>query len=207
MACKDSLNDFSELKRQIKIAESHLKKFSVKKVLFGKNDENPAKYQKKRIEKEDSKNLPIALATQVTYEKKVIQMIIKLKEQFPKVYKKLMNIFSKQFLNDDLIITDNQSATDFNNLNDVEYSCKDVVDEFIMKANKYTINSNSKLTNEVIINMMRIMETDYEMNLMEPPNAFHHSNTHQFAIEYAPYSSERCIFINPISSCIVEEIN
>lgn len=140
-----------------------MKKLTNQNNLFSRTSEKSFKNQKKRIEKDNLKDLPLVLKSEATYQKKVIETIIKLKELFPKLYKKLIDIYSSHCSTDDLLFTEENRYNQFNRYDPTESSYQEVIDEFIMKTNKYTINANSKLADEVIVKIMRSMETDYEM--------------------------------------------
>ena len=208
MSNKNGLGDFSELKRQIQAVEDKLTKVAHQKVLFGKINQNSTISKKKRDEKQKSKELAIATWTQVSNEKKIIELIIKCKEIFPKLYNKLIDIYTIFASNVDHFQTNDPKINNFSNLNsEGEKSWQSVVDEFVNKVNQYTMRANSKLADEVIYNMVKGLEEDYEMVGVGVENNFHVPKVSLLSITDSSNRWDNYAYITPISPCIVEEVD
>ena len=157
------LLDFSELKKQIQEIENHLNSAVKEKNLLNLINPMVVNSKKKRVEKEMSKELVVVASSQDSNEKRILDLIVKCKEIFPKLYNKLIDIYSIYVSKADFLAND-QKIFNLNNLSsEGEKSCQVVIDEFFTKVNQYTISANSKLANEVILNMIKKLDEDYEM--------------------------------------------
>ena len=159
-----ALLDFSELTKQIQSIEHHLNSAVQEKNLLNWINPMLVNFKKKRVEKEMSKELAVVAWSQDSNEKRIVKLIIKCKEIFPKLYNRLIDIYSIYASKADLLLTSDQNIFNLNNLgSEGKKSCQVVVDDFVTKVNQYTISSNSKLANEVILNMIKRLDEDYEM--------------------------------------------
>ena len=190
---KCAMDDFSEIKRNLwENEDPH------------HSDKRKSKHHKKRIEKNEHKEQSLVTADQVGFEKTVLRFITKSRDYLPKLYNKLVEIY------DSSVNTSTYSSLDFILAKDSDLSYiaqinsgKQLVDKFMKKVNQCTIEANSKIADEVMMNMLRKLEQDYEMDsdddyLISPYWQF----TPLAITDYQQYQ-----FIEPASNCLVEEVD
>ena len=101
--------DFSEFRKQVENVENHILTLTDHKTSSKLNCESLNKSQKKREEKEKekekSKEINCTIISLVPYNKRIIELIFMWKELFPKVYNKLITIWTRYLANDDIILT------------------------------------------------------------------------------------------------------
>ena len=123
------------------------------------------KNQRKREEKQNFKNLPVAAKSRIGYDKRIIELIYMCNKGFPKSYQKLMDDYIKYVTNGDIWTNENDDVWKQNNLSyEEEKSWQFITDEFIMHINSRTLIVNTRLVNEVMLIMNKNFENDYEMS-------------------------------------------
>ena len=94
-----------------------------------------------------------------------------------------------------------------NQRNEDEKSWQLIIDAFIMKINRGIIILNSKLAKEVVLNMNKNYENDYELSDTKISKFSQPPKSHLLAIENIAYNSENSKYTIPITHCTIEEMN
>lgn len=114
--------------------------------------------------KEDSKSNKIATNSQVGFEKTVLDFITKSRDYFPKLYNKLKDIYKRVIRNSTYVEQGYLHIDDYNIplITNID-SGKQLINKFLKKVNKRTIQANSNLADDVMINMLQKLEKDFDM--------------------------------------------
>ena len=94
-----------------------------------------------------------------------------------------------------------------NQSNEDEKSWRLIIDAFIMKINRGIIILNSKLSKEVVLNMNKNFENDYELSDTKISKFSQPPKSHLLAIKNIAYDSESSEYVSPITHCTIEEMN
>ena len=119
-----------------------------------------------------------------------------------------MDDYIKYVTNGDIWTNENDDFWKQSNLSyEEEKSWQFIADEFIMHINSRTLIVNTRLVNEVMLNMNKIFENDYEMSDTKISNFSQQPKSHPLAIENIAYGSESSEYVSPITHCTIEEMN
>lgn len=154
----NSLDDFSEIRSTLEDEN------------FNKNKSGDST-KKKRNKKQDNieaEENEVATKGSFKFEKKVLSFILEKQEMFPKIYSKISKLYDSYVTSTNLInsfknLPNNRKENEPKILIQPEGG-KQIIDKFIKKMNSCMLNTNSKITKNLMIRALKELEEDYEMD-------------------------------------------